>query len=196
MPRPARKLLYLIGEPGVGKTTTMAALTSRWENLGEIADHPARTLFGQRRTGQVAAVELGRRRPGGFSGTDALPMAVITAAERHIRSGLAAAECPLMLAEGARLANRRFLGAAVEAGWQVHLAYLFGEVAAEMRRTARGSTQNPVWLAGAATRARRLADDPPAGVTVHLVRAEWKPAQRAAALAEIAGLPALTPVGR
>lgn len=193
---PRNRLLYLIGEPGVGKTTTMAALTSRWDNLGEITDHPARTLFGQRRTGQVAAVELGRRRPGGFSGTDALPMAVITAAELHLRSGLAGAECPLMLAEGARLANRRFLSAAVAAGWHVDLAYLFGELAAELRRTARGSTQSPSWVVGAATRARRLADDPPHGVAVHLIRAEWKPAQRAAALAEIAGLPALTPAGR
>lgn len=160
----------------------MAALTARWRLLGELPG-PGRTLLGSPR-GQVAAIELGRRRRGGFSGTDALPMAIVGQAESYLRSGQAAAETSLLLAEGARLAVRRFLVAAVESGWDVHLAHLTGppEVAAA-RRAARGSTQSPSWVRGAATRAARLADDPGPGVTVHRIDPSGPAEQVAADLA-------------
>ncbi len=171
------KLIYLIGEPGVGKTTTMAAITDQWRVLGELPD-PGRTLFGLP-NGEITAVEIGRRRPGGFSGTDALPMSVINQAEPYVR-GKAATETGLLLAEGARLANKRFLGAAVAAGWQVHLVHLTDPEVAAARREARGSNQNPSWVRGAATRAANLAANPGPGVTVHnLIAATFTPLQLA-----------------
>jgi hypothetical protein len=175
-------MIYLIGEPGVGKTTTMAALTAQFAVLAQL-DHPGRVLFGTRRTGTVQAVEIGRRRPGGFSGTDALPMNVIGEAERYVTSGAALAESGgLLLAEGARLGNRRFLTAAVASGWRVTVGHLTGEREAAARRRARGSHQNPGWVTGARTRAARLAADLPDGASLVTVPASYDPAERADAI--------------
>lgn len=166
MPRDRRDLVYLIGEPGIGKTTTMRALTSGLSRV-PLDGQPGRELLAGRRNGEPVpvAVELGRSR-GMFSGTDALGMAVVVDAERYLRTGQAAAESTLLLAEGARLANARFLSAAVESGWRTLLVYLSGPAIADERRQLRGSDQNESWVRGAATRAARLASDPPAGVHV------------------------------
>lgn len=180
------RLLYLIGEPGIGKTTAMAAFTKRWSVLGELSD-PGRVLLADGR-GAIEAVELGRRRPGGFSGTDALAMNAITGAEQYLLTGQAHAETPLLLAEGARLANRRFLSAAVATGWKTHLVYLHGPDLAAQRRAQRGTGQNEAWVRGAATRARRLAEEPPPGVRVHRFDATYLDAALQASLRWLAGL--------
>lgn len=181
------RLLYLIGEPGVGKTTTMAAYTARWRTLGALAD-PGRILYGEP-LGLIAAVELGLRRPGGFCGTDALAMNAVVGAERYVLCGRAAAETPLLLGEGARLANRRFLTAATAAGWDVHLVLLSGPDLAAERRKTRGTVQNPSWVRGAATRAIRLAQDPPPCVTTHELSADAPAAALADRLAALADAP-------
>ncbi len=161
------RLIYLIGEPDVGKTTVMRHLTARWTRV-PAAGQPARELLVDPQLGTIDAVELGRQR-GLFSGTDALPMNAVVAAERYLCSGQAASEATLLLAEGARLACRRFLVAAVVAHWRPVLIHLVAPEAAAPRRKERGTMQNPSWVRGAATRARRLADDPPSGVlTVRL----------------------------
>ncbi|CAJ61395.1 Mycobacteriophage protein Gp1 (partial) [Frankia alni ACN14a] len=113
-------------------------------------------------------MELGRRRRA-FSGTDALPMDAVVAAERYVRSGQAARETALLLGEGARLGCARFLAAAVAGGWTVELVYLHGTEVAAQRRAGRAAGQDERWVRGAATRARRLAEGPPAGVLVHRV---------------------------
>uniref|UniRef100_UPI003F4963E3 P-loop-containing protein n=1 Tax=Pseudonocardia sp. CA-138482 TaxID=3240023 RepID=UPI003F4963E3 len=162
-----RRLIYLVGEPGVGKTTTMAALTSPLNRLG-VLRQPTRTLYTDR-LGLILAVELGRRRSNGYGGTDALSMSVMGMAERYLLSGQAATETNLLLAEGARLACTRFLSAAVAADWETHLVHLVGPALAAARRDERGSDQDPAWVRGAATRARRLFEEPPPGVATHRV---------------------------
>lgn len=159
------RLVYLSGEPGVGKSTLMARLTEPYERhpldpAGAVA--PARDLLVAGPHQHIAAVELGRRRDA-FSGTDSLPSAVIGAACAYVASGLAASEAPLLLAEGARLANRRFLGTAVDAGWQVTLVHLYGTRLAAARRLARAQQlgrkpQNESWVKGRATAAVNLAN--------------------------------------
>jgi hypothetical protein len=162
-----RTLLYLSGEPGIGKSTLMEELTRRWTRLAvnPIADAPARDwlLDDGVRLSSIAAVEIGRRRDS-FSGTDALPQTVITVAEAYLRTGRAAEETELLLAEGARLANRRFLTAAVESGWRVVLAHLSGPDVAAERRAARAAAlgkpeQNPAWVKGRRTAAANLANE-------------------------------------
>jgi len=159
------RLVYLSGEPGVGKSTLMRQLTAGLlrHSLPADDDAPARDLLLTPRSRRVLAVELGRARDA-FSGTDALPSAVIAAAERYVRDGRARDEAPLLLAEGARLACRRFLTAAVAGGWQVTLVHLRGEHLAAERRATRAATlgrppQNPAWVKGRRTAAANLARD-------------------------------------
>lgn len=189
------RLLYLCGEPGVGKTWTMDQLTEGWTRLPlpPEADAPARDalMTGPDGTGSVAAVELGRRRDT-FSGTDALPQTVIGLAERYLWTP----EAPLLLCEGARLANRRFLSAAVEADWRVVLALLSGAEAAGARRRARADAlgvreQHPAWVLGRRTAAYNLAQLAPAlGCTVIGLDAAAEPRELAGILAPVIGVPA------
>jgi hypothetical protein len=177
-----RRLVYLSGEPGVGKSTLMAAATAGFDRtpLPAADTAPARDLLRTVAPGEltprVVAVELGRRRDT-FSGTDALPQNAVTAAVHYLRSGWAARETPLLLAEGARLACRRFLSAAVDAGWDVTLLHLHGPALAAARRARRALAlgvpeQNPAWVKGRRTAADNLARDAPTwGVHVMAVDA-------------------------
>ncbi|MGH3779813.1 MAG: P-loop-containing protein [Pseudonocardiaceae bacterium] len=176
-------LVYVVGEPGVGKSTAMAAATAGWARAA-LPGQPGREALIDPRGYRLVGVELGRRRPGGFSGTDALPMDATVPACRYLRCGRAADETSLLLGEGARLGHVRFLAAAAAAGWVVHLVHILGAELAEQRRVARGNQQDPAWVRGAATRAARLASRPPPDVRVHYVDAADRPADL---IAELAG---------
>lgn len=153
------RLIYLIGAPGSGKSTLMARLTDGLgrrpmtvENMAPVAhDALINTV-----NGEVIGAEIGVRREL-FSGTDALPSSIIEKAIPWIRSQ----PYPLLFAEGARLANKRFLQAAFDAGYHVTLA-LLDHPDAETWREARadriGRAQNPAWVKGRATADRNLAD--------------------------------------
>jgi hypothetical protein len=184
-------LVYVVGEPGVGKSTAMAAATAGYLRTAVPAGRHsvARDILIHPRTYFIVGAELGRRRAG-FPGTDTLPMNVCPAACRYV-AGRALDETPLLLGEGARLGNRRFLTAAVDGGWKVHLVHIFGAAAAAARREARGSQQNSAWVKGSATAAARLASQPPPKVTVHYVDTADDPA---GLIAELAALPALVPL--
>lgn len=158
-----RRLVYLSGEPGAGKTTLMRELTRRWASYQLDADDrgPARILY-EDTSGRGVAVELGKRRDS-FSGTDALPQAVIGPAVAY----LSTPEADLLLAEGARLANERFLTAALASGWAVTLVHLDPRGAGEDRRAKRAAElgkaqQNPSWVKGRVTAARNLTLTAPA----------------------------------
>lgn len=141
--------VYLVGEPGVGKTTVMNELSSHYD-VGP-AVRLRGQLWGEPLTGGGASgVRLGRTR-GTFSGTDALgmsvnPDAVAWAAEDTLPA--------IVFGEGARLANEKFLFTlAMRAKTLVVL--LTAANAAERRRE-RGSDQNPTWIKGRATASYRI----------------------------------------
>lgn len=151
-----RRLFYLIGEPGAGKSTLFAKLTEPL--IPSVKRSPfAHTYWWNDRS---AIAELGERRPGGFGGTDSLSMSVqpkvLTWLETHNTH---------VIGEGDRLANGKFFTGATAAGWDVTVAYL--EVApelAEARRVARAQElgtkpQNDQWVQGRRTKVLRLAED-------------------------------------
>ncbi len=194
------RLVYLSGEPGVGKSTLMARLTepyARYPQPPEPRIAPARDLLIMAGISRAPmAVELGRRRDT-FAGTDALPSAVIGDACAYL-SVRALGEAPLVLAEGARLACRRFLTCAVDAGWQVTLVHLYGQQLAAMRRAQRATAlgkreQDERWVKGRATAARNLANGAEGWgcrlLTLNVEAGDY-PTAEAALIADVRGWPA------
>lgn len=155
--------VYLIGAPGVGKSTVMAALhdelgvwpaVDQWYRLPgyrrpELHVEPLVDMLDQ-----VAGLSLGRTREQ-FSGTDALSMSASYEAVRWAQDS--AADIPeLVLGEGARLATVPFLAALSLRVDQLEVVYLqAAETALEDRRSGR--TQTPTFLKAASTRAANAA---------------------------------------
>lgn len=144
-------LVYLIGVPGSGKSSVMAAASARFNRVP--AEAGVRFDYLLEDSGVVAGVELGVRRAS-FSGTDAYALNVMPRAVAALPSLLASV--PVVLAEGDRLASPRFLDVA---GPDLRLVHIdVPEDVAAARRAARGSNQSPSWLAGRRTKVGRLAD--------------------------------------
>lgn len=148
-----KHLVYLVGPPGVGKSSVMVELTQRCRRIPRLGPLPHDDLY-RGHSDRTTAVEIGRRRDS-FSGTDALGMAV----QPHAVEWIGRATCPLVLGEGARLGNAGFLSAARLAGYTLHLVHLSADPhTLAARRLKRGSKQSPVWIRGAETRARRIME--------------------------------------
>lgn len=158
-------LIVVCGAPGAGKSSAVAAALASYDRAPmEGVGGPARdALFD---SGRLVATELGRHRAD-FPGTDTLPMDINPTACEYLSSPPEAP--PAIVAEGARLSNRRFLTAGVDAGMSVTLLWLDNPLAGRWRaeRAARvGSVQNESWARGRETAARNLASEPPDGVRV------------------------------
>lgn len=139
--------MYIIGEPGVGKSTLMELLTA---NLPyESAQYP----FPFRRY-DCGVMELGVRRAS-FSGTDGYAMNVQKSVEKFVESLHPA----YLMGEGDRLANDRFFNALLEFGYDLHIVALVGADVASQRRAHRGSTQNETWLKGRQTKVLNLLSE-------------------------------------
>ena len=166
--------LYIIGEPGSGKSELAAELTRglQADEISEPFAMRAYTLDG----GDV--IELGRRRDK-FSGTDSLGSSVI----EKVLPWLEEAQPEMLLAEGDRLAVDRFLNKLIELGYDLRLVMLYGPGVAARRRLQRGSRQDASWIAGRRTKVEKLAQRWEERLLV--LNASRTPAQLAAELEEI-----------
>lgn len=137
-------ILYIIGEPGSGKSTLVAAMTRGLSPVERAVPYVAWLEYSPK------VAQLGRVRED-FSGTDALSMA----AQNHVIDWLAGeSDFPIpryIVAEGDRLANAKFFRAVEEQGHKLKvIALVPPDDVLERRRHKRnkqlGRAQNERWL--------------------------------------------------
>lgn len=139
-----KHLIYIIGEPGSGKSSLVAALL---RHPGIQNDKPfAYTRY-------LGGIELGARREK-FSGTDALPMNVQPIVIEWLKEQ---PDETILIGEGDRLANLPFFSAAQQAGYNlmIYLLWVPPDLG-EARRKRRGSDQNKTWIRGRITKVQNL----------------------------------------
>lgn len=142
------KLIYVIGVPGAGKTTLVQAAMGQGTQLGGKGVVP-RVEYDD------GWIQLGRVRPGSFSGTDALSLAIMESAVDFM-----AVNRKNVIAEGDRLANHRFFRQAKTWYFPMRVVLLeIDEEVAEARRAARvgaGALQDEAWVKGQETKIHNL----------------------------------------
>lgn len=141
--------MYVIGEPGVGKSTFVKHLTAG------LPYEDGTSPFAFRRY-DCGVWELGARRPD-FPGTDALGMSVQPTVEEFL-TGM---RPKMLLAEGDRLGNAKFFDFLLRTGYNLHVVAIVGPEVARIQRSLRGSEQNDSWLKGRQTKVRKLMDSYP-----------------------------------
>jgi hypothetical protein len=147
-------LLYIVGAPGVGKSTLARTLTEGWDREVLRSAPVPHSRLRHPATGRLIGLELGVPRPD-FPGTDTLAMDISPRALQFLTG-----QCvPFALCEGSRLATRPFLGELARSGVSILLVSLTAdEELLEQRWRDRGAKQNPTWRKGAATRAERITE--------------------------------------
>lgn len=168
-------ITYLIGEPGVGKSSICTAAMS------SSAAVPLTRPFKHLRYIHEGVTYLGHR-VGPFPGTDQLSMSI----QPVVLDWMRLPEDRLILAEGDRLANGKFFTAVREIGWDLSVIRVdcAEDVAIERRArraAATGSKQDETWLKGRRTKVANLAPH----VTHTVDSTGYTPAELAAQLADV-----------
>ena len=143
----AGNLLYVIGYPGSGKSTAIAAALSHIPVASVEYEPFAHIRY------EGGLVQLGRDRDT-FSGTDALSMNVQPKVVRWLK----ATPHPVVIAEGDRLGNNKFFHLVKAAGWALEIVHFNVPVqVAYDRSVRRGSNYNESWYRGRVSKVYRLS---------------------------------------
>jgi hypothetical protein len=148
------RTIYLIGAPGAGKSSALkrALELAHWGAPTEVLKPIPHLDYG------AGCIQLGKVRDNGFSGTDALGMAINPRAIEFIESRPA----NVVIGEGDRLANGGFLTAADRAGiltvvW-LDVPPEIARERARLRAVRLGTKeQTESWWKGRYTKTSRLA---------------------------------------
>lgn len=147
------KTVYIVGEPGVGKSTLMQAIFAEYQDFTIHRNPVPHVEYTDGKSlwppGSVA--QLGYGIGSTFPGTDQLSFSVITKAEPWVLSQ----PYDWLFAEGDRLAVDRFLSACKMSG-ELYLIWLKGAEQATLRRNARGTEQDKTWVEGRRTKVYNL----------------------------------------
>ena len=156
-------VLYLIGPPGVGKSTALATATGAW---GDLQPHQHPFAHGSAPEG----ILLGRPDPT-FPGTDTLSMSVLPKVLAWLTT-----QSPdrLIVGEGDRLSTKKFFQGAHRAGHTVRVAALYAPwTTVQARALARGGTQDMAWVRGRWTKHLHLMETWP----VRMINANQRPGE-------------------
>jgi len=173
-----KELIYLIGQPGSGKSTVAAELFKRLP-CGQKEEPFAHIVYPN-------AIQLGAQRES-FSGTDALPMNV----QPKVVPMMKDTDCQYFFGEGDRLANEKFFLAVAGAGIRLRVFFLrTSNATAAERREKRGSKQDVTWLKGRITKVNNLWRT--WGITPHTLNGEQEPEQIVAKMKKLTSISQMT----
>jgi len=169
-----KHFLYVIGEPGSGKSTVVERMTAG----AEATDYEGRFAMSVYAT-TPEVIEIGRRREN-FPGTDALALNV----QPKVIDWLRQTTARHVLAEGDRLANAAFFDYLIEQEWNLVIARIrVRPETAAARRAQRETRQDETWVESRRTKIDRLGALYPER-TLNLWHEDGDTAQLIAALCE------------
>ena len=148
------KTIGLVGEPGVGKTTTMRLIIQGMEFLPEQLGK-AKWM----RSEAHRVILMGTYYGEAFDGTDRLSMSCYSDLEKAALYFASKYPDYSVLWEGDRLTRNRWITALKEVGAFIRVFCLVADPeVTQARREGRGSTQNESWIKGRISTSHRLAE--------------------------------------
>ena len=150
-----KRSIGLIGEPGVGKTTVMRNVLDQLDLVPDRLGAAKWMLCREERL-----IVMGIYGEGVFDGTDRLSMSCYADLEESLVCFSTLYPDYVVLWEGDRLTRNRWVNALEEQEYSIEMFHLIADhTKTQKRRNDRGSQQNPSWIAGRITCAKRLADE-------------------------------------
>lgn len=152
------KIVYIIGQPGSGKSTLMKAWLAQHQFVAQNKE-PFKHETYTHGTTHIYSLGIQKNQP--FGGTDTLPNTVITKVIDWIPTLPADS---IIIGEGDRLANQRFFDFCKDQTTEFILVWLNtpNELASQRReeRATRlqKTLQNPSWIKGRITKSTNLAN--------------------------------------
>jgi hypothetical protein len=148
------KAMFVVGAPGVGKTTAMRALFKRWDpsGLAFLNPSPKWTVA----LGSFAAA--GHYTGDAFDGADTVPYSGAKAALELLEKSLKEWEPRVVVFDGDRFSHKGALDVVSGLMPSVCVQLVAPKEVLEQRRKERGSNQNAQWLTGRATKSQRFAE--------------------------------------